>query len=59
MYVFLGRVRTLLEWTVGLLSKMLGDGWMDTPQTVMITRAPGVLIIRASQGMHIMHLIGT
>ena len=43
----LGKVRTLLEWAVELLIKMLdwvtGDRWMDTPQTVMITRALAVL----------------
>ena len=25
---------------------VMGDGWMDTPQTVMTTRAPAVLIMR-------------
>ena len=36
-----GKVRTLLEWAVGLRSKILGDGTMD--ETVMTTRAPAVL----------------
>ena len=36
VYIFLGKVRTLLEWADGLTSKMLDwtelDGWMgDTP----------------------------
>ena len=32
LYILLGKVRTLLEWPVGLLSKML-SGWVmgDTP----------------------------
>ena len=49
-YILLGKVRTLLEWADGLLSKMLElvtgvDGWMDTPYTVMTTRVPAVLKI--------------
>ena len=31
------KVRTLLEWVVGLLSKILGDGY---PKTFTTTRAP-------------------
>ena len=42
-YILLGKVRTLLEWAVELLSKtwdwVMGDG-VDTPETV---RAPVVL----------------
>ena len=33
-------------WLYGALEKKvewMGDGWMDTPQTVMTTRAPAVL----------------
>ena len=28
LFILLGKVITLLEWAGGLLSKMLGDGWM-------------------------------
>ena len=28
IYIYLGKVRTLLELADGLLSKMLGDGWI-------------------------------
>ena len=40
LYLLLGKVRTLLEYADGLLSKIMGDGleW-----TVMTTQAPEVL----------------
>ena len=41
--------RKLLEWAVGLLSKMKGDGWMTDGyplSTVMTTKAPTVLAER-------------
>ena len=41
--IMLGKVRTLLEWADELLSKMLEltrVEWMDSPRTVMTTRAP-------------------
>ena len=44
LYILLGKVRTLLEWADGQ-NVEVGD-WMDgvdTPQTVMTTRAPAVL----------------
>ena len=28
-YILVGKVRTLLEWADALLTKKLGDGWMD------------------------------
>ena len=49
LYTLLGKVKALLmEWAAARLSKKL-DEWMvewsglDTPKTVMTTRAPAVL----------------
>ena len=37
IYILLGKVKTLLEWADGLLTKMLD--WMgDTPKTIMTTK---------------------
>ena len=53
MPIFIVRkVRTLLEWAYGLLSKKWGDGWMvgvDIPQTVMTTKALTVLKTSCSE----------
>ena len=35
-----GKVRTLLAWADGLLSKEYDDGWMDWVRGVMTIRAP-------------------
>ena len=44
MPIMLGKVRTLLEWTDAYWAKCL-TGWvMDTPLTLMTSRAPTVLM---------------
>ena len=50
MPILLGKVSTLLEWADELLNKKWDSEWrwfmdgVDTPYTVMTTRAPVVLI---------------
>ena len=47
VYIFLGKVKTLLEGADALLRTVLGDwtglDWMDIPWTVVTTRALAVL----------------
>ena len=59
--MFLGKVRKVLEAADQVLSKMLGD-WtvVDTPQTVMTTKAPVSIFTKSKINVldHAMHCNG-